>query len=127
MNGSQIETHKLTIDANKNRFDDSSAIITAAFDLVVTYDTEIGPMFVSGSPVQSFKRSDTSNTDINWAVYNVMQYIIDYSFTTGTIASHPTLIDGFKIGSSAHFPGAVNPPANPEAVYTVTVDGSYRR
>ncbi len=125
LSGSQIEAHKLTIDANKNRFDDSSAIITVCFGLVETYDNVIGPMFVSGSSVQSFSRSSTSNTDINWAVYNVMQYIIDYSFTTGTIASYPTLIDGFKFGSSAFFPGAVNPPADPDATYTVTVDGSY--
>ena len=53
LSSGEIETHKLTIDANKNRFDDSSAIITACFGLVETYDNVIGPMFVSGSPVQS--------------------------------------------------------------------------
>lgn len=125
LTGTQIASHKATIDANKTLFDDSSAIITACFDLVETYDTIVKPMFVSGSPVQSFTRSSTSDTDISWAVYNVMQYIIDYSYTSGTIGNHPNLIDGFKFGSSAFFPGEVNPPADPNAVYTVTVDGSY--
>jgi len=60
LSASEIAAHKLTIDANKNLFDSSSAIITASFDLVETYDDVIGPLWVSGSPVQSFSRSCVS-------------------------------------------------------------------
>ena len=34
---------------------------------------------------------------------------------------------GFKFGCSAHFPGAVEPPANPNAAYRVKINGSYRK
>lgn len=60
LSASEMAAHKLTIDANKNLFDSSSAIITASFDLVETYDDVIGPLWVSGSPVQSFSRSCVS-------------------------------------------------------------------
>ena len=94
LDASQIEAHKLTIDSNSQYMGNSSTVIAASFDLVAAYDSIIGPLFVSGSPIQSFKRSGVSDTDIHWAVYNVMQYIIDYSYTSETIASHPTLING---------------------------------
>lgn len=125
LSGTGIQTYKQIIDSNNTLFGSSSATLTAGFELVETYDSLVGPLFVSGSPVQSFSRSNTSDTDINWAVYNVMQYIIDYSYTNSTILSYPAIIDGFKFGTSEYFPGAVNPPADPNAEYTITVDGSY--
>ena len=125
LSAAEIKTHKATIDSNSQHMGDNSTVIAASFDLVATYDDVIGPLFVSGSPVQSFSRSSVSDSDINWAVYNVMQYIIDETYTGANISSHEGLIDGFKFGSSAFFPGAVDPPADPDATYTVTVDGSY--
>jgi len=121
----EIAAHKATIDTNATLFATHYDVMVAAFDLIATYDTVIGPLFVSGSPVRSFKRSSVSDTDIHWVVYNVMQHIIDYSYTSETIANHPTLIDGFKFGSSAFFPGSVDPPSDPDVTYTVTLDGSY--
>jgi hypothetical protein len=81
----EIAAHKVTIDLNKQYMGDNATVITASFDLVIAYDTEIGPLFVSGSPVQSFSRSSTSDSDINWVVYNVMQYIMDYTYTVANI------------------------------------------
>jgi hypothetical protein len=125
LTAAEIEAHKATIDSNKQYMGYNDTVIAASFDLVGTYDTEIGPLFVLGSPVQSFSRSSTSDSDINWVVYNVMQYIMDYTYTVANIASYETLLDGFKFGSSAHFPGAVDPPVDPEVTYTATIDGSY--
>jgi hypothetical protein len=119
LDASQIESHKLTIDANNELFGDDDTIIAACFDLVETYDTQIGPLWVTGSPIQSFTRSSTTN-DIHWALYNVMQYIMDWTYTNQNISRYEALFDGFKFGSSAHFPGAVDPPADPKVTHTVT-------
>ncbi|GAI42100.1 unnamed protein product, partial [marine sediment metagenome] len=124
LDASQIEAHKLTIDANSELVGDNGVIIDACFNLVETYDTEIGPLWVTGSPIQSFTRSSTTN-DIHWAVYNVMQYIMDSAYTKQNILSYKDLFDGFKFGSSADFPGAVEPPADPEATHTVTINASF--
>jgi len=97
LSAAEIEAHKATIDSNSQYMGDNSTVIAASFDLVAAYDTEIGPLFVSGSPVQSFNRSSTSDSDINWVVYNVMQYIMDYTYTAANIASHEALLDGFKL------------------------------
>ncbi|MHC4744611.1 MAG: M60 family metallopeptidase, partial [Planctomycetota bacterium] len=125
LSGSEIAAHKATIDSNSQYIGDNATVITASMDVVIAYDTEVGPLFVSGSPVQSFGRSSTSDEDIAWAVYNVMQYIMDYTYTVANIVSHEVLLDGFKFGSSAHFPGAVDPPVDPQVSYTVPIDGTY--
>ena len=125
LNASEIEAHKLTIDANSGIFGDSVSTITASFDLVQTYDDIIGPLWTVGSPTQSgFQRSSVPN-DIHWTVYNVMQNIMDDTYTTSNISTHQSLLDGFKFGSSSVFPGPVDPPANPNDIHTATIDGSY--
>ena len=53
---SEISQCKSTIDSSKDLFGASRAIIAASFELVEAYDTEIGPLWVSGSPIENFKR-----------------------------------------------------------------------
>ena len=124
LTAAQIAAHKATIDSNKQHIADNDAVIVASFNMVIVYDGIIGPLWVSGSPIQSFNR-DTAPDDIHWATYWVMQYIMDYTYTAANISSYEHLLGGFKFGSSAHFPGAVDPPVNPEVTYTATIDGSY--
>ena len=125
LNASQIEAYKFTIDENRPIFGNSASIISASFDLVETYDTVVGPLWGVGTPTASgFRRSDVVN-DIHWTVYNVMQNIMDETYTTSNIIQHQSLIDGFKFESSSVFPGAVDPPANPNDTHTVAIDASY--
>ena len=121
LSDAEIETHKLTIDANKEIFGDNETIITACFDLVATYDSVIGPLWIARG---GFTRSTAVN-DIHWTIYWVMQYIMDYTYTENNILLYEDLFNGFKFESSAYFPGAAVPPADPEATHTVTINGSY--
>jgi hypothetical protein len=122
---SGIAKHKATVDASKELFGASRAIIAASFKLVKTYDTEIGPLWVSGSPVQHFKRADVTDSDIHWAVYTVMQNIIDETYTESNIAENEDLFSGFKFGSSAYFPGACDAPEDPEKTTTATINTGF--
>jgi len=121
LDASQIETHKLTIDSHSEIFGDNDTIITACFDLVATYDDVIGPLWIARG---QFDRRTVVN-DIDWTIYNVMQYIMDWTYTEENISRYEDLLDGFKFESSANFPGAVNPPADPDQTHTVRIDGSY--
>jgi len=129
LNASQIEAYKLTIDSNRTIFGDSSATISASFDLVNTYDTVIGPLWTLGSPTQNtFYRADMTNDNIHWAVYNVMQDIMDDTYNAQNVQTYGGsggLLNGYKFGSADYFPGHVDAPSNPTATYTVDVDGSF--
>jgi hypothetical protein len=141
LTGPQIAAHKSTIDASKARFDESSATISAVFDLVKTYDSTKGPLFVSGSTVTGFSRSNTTPTsttsispeNIHWAVYTVMQSIMDEIYNAETLANpvkRALLANynnpgGYKFGSHTDFPGPCAPPANPSSTHTVAINGSF--
>ncbi len=119
LNDSQIEEQIQVIDENRSRFDESARVITACFDLVETYDTESGPLWIARGVHRD------SHGDIHWAIYTVMQNIIDVIYTTENIESYEDLLDGFIFQSSANFPGSVDPPADPNVTHTVAIDASY--
>ena len=121
LTAAQIEAHKLTIDAEKSRFGNSSTVIAAAFDLVTTYDTVLGALWVArGLP----GRSSVTN-DLHWTIYTVMQDIMDVTYNANSLATYETLLNGFKFASSANFPGACTPPADPNQSHTATINASY--
>jgi len=117
----QIEAHALTIDSTKEIFGYNDAIIKACFDLVSTYDDRIGPLWVARG---DFNRKALVN-DIHWTVYNVMQDIMDQTYTQQNISRYESLINGFKFKCSDYFPGKVAPPADPQLAYTVKINGSF--
>ena len=99
----------------------SRGIIAACFDLVVTYDRVHGPLWIARG---QFDRRTAVN-DIHWTIYHVMQHVMDEVYTADVLAKNETVLKGFKFGSSAHFPGAVSPPANPDKSYSVKINASY--
>jgi hypothetical protein len=122
LSAAQIEAHKFTIDARRNRFAESAATITAVFDLVETYDAVVGPLWIARG---EFNNRNTQPNDLDWTIYHVMQYIMDGVYTAPVIAAHGDLLDGFKFGSSSHFPGPCPPPEDPSAGHTVSINGGF--
>ena len=117
----QIEAQKLTLDKHQELFGCNAATIKAALALVAAYDKIEGPLWVARG---IFIRKDVTN-DIHWTIYTVMQNIMDHIYTAENVARHADLLKGFKFGSSANFPGAVDPPARPDASYKVKISGNY--
>ncbi len=121
LTAAEVDTRKLTIDANDTSFASSSAIIAASLDLVRAYDTVLGPLWVA----RTLPARDSVTNDIHFTLYTVMQDIMDLTYKSATIASYESLLNGFKFGSSSNFPGACSPPADPNAVLTATLSASY--
>ena len=117
----QIEANKLFIDSQKKNLGSDQSIIRACFDLVGSYDKKMGPLWIARG---EFDRKTVAN-DIHWTIYHVMQYIMDEVYTGRNILNNESLFKGFKFGSSAHFPGAVDPPVDPDFVYSVKINGSF--
>ncbi|TNF70327.1 MAG: hypothetical protein EP302_08965, partial [Bacteroidetes bacterium] len=117
----EIKQYKFTIELHYQKIGLDSTIIKACFDLVGSYDDKIGPLWIAK---EQLDRTAFTNS-IDWVVYGVMQYIMDQVYTQENIGKYEDLLDGFKFGSSAHFPGAVDPPDDPEETYTVKINGSY--
>jgi len=125
LSSSRIAEAKVFIDSNKVLFGSTSAIMEASFNLVKTYDSIIGPMWVKGSPIEVFKRSTEPDSSIHWVVCTVMQNIIDKTYTVENIVANEKLFTDFKFGSSAFFPGSVDSPKDPQKVHTVKISASF--
>jgi len=121
LSGSQIAAHKATIVDNRLGFRSSANSIAAAMDLVHTYDEELGPLWVARSLPNRAQLTD----DIHYTVFKVMQYLMDYGYSTTNLTNHYELFNGFAFGSSANFPGPCPPPEDPEAIHTVLIDADY--
>jgi len=116
-----IAGHKLILDVEKDRFDESAESIAAALNVVRCYDDVIGPLWVARG---SFNRNSQPD-DLDWTVFHVMQYIMDEIYNAPTLVAHENLLNGFKFGSAENFPGSVDPPSDPGNSYTATINGSF--
>jgi methionine-rich copper-binding protein CopC len=136
LTGPQISAHKTTIDNQRQRFAENTAIINAIFDLISTYDTVKGPLFVSGfffDNATSFDRTVTTGTAKNsispenyhWVIYTVMQYAMDLIYTPENLAKYEATLTNYKFGSHTSFPGPCSPPANPANTHNVQINGSF--
>ena len=82
-----------------------------------------GPLWVARGGFN--RRGKPPANDLHWTIYNVMQNIMDRVYTAKNVARYGDILNGFKFGCSAHFPGTVEPPADPNAALTVKINGSY--
>ena len=118
----QIAAHTKTVKENAEAFGYDDTIIKSAFDLVSTFEGKMGPLWVA-HPAFSTKPAEPKG--INWAIFQVMQDIMDWVYTERNIQRYGKLLDGFAFKCSANFPGSVQPPADPDKAYTVKINASY--
>jgi len=122
VNSTQLAAHFDTIVANKARFSESSQTIAAVFDLVAAYEE-----FRSTTVLRiDFSDRNTQTKNFDWTLFHVMQGIMDEIYTAPVLAAHEALLNGFKLGVSAQFPGPCPPPADPTVSRTVSIQGSFQ-
>ena len=120
LNATQIATHSVTLKTETVRYADSAANITALFDLITTYDTEVGPLWHVGSALDRDLEAD----DAPWTIYRTMQGIMDQIYKSSVLAQHEALFTGYKFGSAANFPGnCATPPAG--QTRTVAINATF--
>ncbi len=119
----QIEAMKASIDKHQGIFGHNERIIQSAFDLVSVYEKGMGPLWIARGGFQRNKKPPVN--DIHWTLYSVMQNIMDQVYNAKNVERYPVLLDGYQFDCSAHFPGPVEPPVDPQKTYTVQIDASF--
>ena len=91
LNISQINAITAVIDSNRGQIDDNAAIVTQAFDLISTYETVKGPLFVSTPVAGSFTRTDTSTVvrALAYSMLRVQQAVMDVVYTAANLVKYP--------------------------------------
>ncbi|MCP4450349.1 MAG: hypothetical protein GY809_02730 [Planctomycetes bacterium] len=114
----QIDTHRETIKTHRYAFGQNRAIVKAALELVNTFETVKGPLW-RDHPEMNKRRAEPKG--INWAIYHVMQYIMDEVYTAQHLAKYADLLDGYRFQSSDYFPGKCATPVNPNETHRVKI------
>ena len=120
----QIDANKEAVKTHQYIFGQNGTIVGAALDLVNCFETVKGPLW-RDHPEMNKRRAEPRG--INWAIYHVMQFIVDEVYTAENLAKYASLLDGYRFQCSDYFPGKCAPPVDPKEAHTVKILGSQRK
>ena len=123
LTAAQLNTHAATIRSNAAKLGTNPTIIAEALALVTLYETKKGALFVVAPTRGGYERAATG-FELPNVMLTLEQRILDNTYTAACLAANENLLRNWKIGSSAHFPGSVAPPADPAATRSVPIHAS---
>jgi len=120
----QIKDAATTFLQNAAYLNTSEIIIQEVFDLVDTYDSVRGALFISEDTKSGFVRTATTEDglEIARAMIIIQQAILDYVYSASSVETFKTLLEGRAFRSAAYFPGAAVAPSDPTPQYEVPVN-----
>ena len=139
MTGDEITNQARQFLENAPLVTTTMLLLANALDLVDTYETYIGPLFISSQTMGSDNIHNTGfnreghddGMELHRGMIAIQQAIFDNVFVYSD--SYPDLIatcNDFLRGrswkTSSYFPGPVNPPVDPNMVHKVTIDATNR-
>jgi len=120
----QIKQQTEIIQANIDKIGQNSGIISQALDLVASYESSKGPLFMNGRTRRGFPRKPAGGLELDRALFAVQQGLIDYAFTPDNLKRFEQILKGAAFRSSAYFPGAVDAPTDPSVSHEVRINAS---
>jgi hypothetical protein len=124
LNADQINRQSEIAQKHIGLIGQTANIISEAFDLVASYETTVGPLFVNKATRGGFPRKPVGGLELDRAMFAVQQGLIDYAFTPGNLRKYRQILNGAAFKTSSYFPGAVDVPVDPTAVHEVSINAS---
>ncbi len=124
LNAGQINRQAATVQENIEQIGQSGDMIIEALDLVRSYETTVGPLFLNTATRGGFPRKPAGGLELDRALFAVQQGLLDYAFTSGNLDRFKSILDGAAFQTSDHFPGPVDASVDPAVVHEVTLNAS---
>ncbi len=102
----------------------SESAVSAAFKLTARYEREAGPLFLNPATKNGFPRKPQAGLELEYAMFAIQQGLIDQAYTPKNLKKFRRILDGARFETAACFPGAVEPPKNPDQVHSVQIRAS---
>jgi len=122
LSAEQINEQTAIIENNIKHIGQNKTVITEAFNLVRSYDAKEGPLFINARTKSGLSPKTHTGVELDWALFEVQQGILDYIYTPENIELYQALLDGAKFETSKYFPGAVDPPVNPTSSHMAKIN-----
>ncbi|WP_372847307.1 M60 family metallopeptidase [Pontiella sp.] len=123
-NSDQLLQDARSILASSDRLESDQIKILAAFKLIEQYESEEGPLFLNAATRNGLPRTPKDGLELHYAMLELQQALIDKTYTARNLKYFRRVLSGRKFETSAYFPGAVEPPANPNTVETAQINAS---
>jgi len=124
LSADQIKQQTEIIRKNIDRIGQTSGIISEALDLVASYETTAGPLFMNRATRGGFPRKPAGGLELDRAMFAIQQGLIDYAFTPGNLKEYRQILNGAAFKTSSYFPGAVDAPVDPTVAHEVSINAS---
>ncbi len=124
LDSNQISRQTAVIRKNIELIGQTSNVVSEALDLVASYETTVGPLFISQATRGGFPRKPAGGLELDRAMFAVQQGLIDFAFTPGNLERFGEILNGAAFKTSSYFPGAVDAPVDPTTVHEVTISAS---
>ena len=122
----QVNRQTAIIRKNIDLVGQTSDIISEALDLVESYETTVGPLFMNQATRGGFPRKPAGGLELDRAICAVQQGLIDYAFTPDNLKRFHEILNGAVFKTSSYFPGAVDAPVDPAVAHEVAINASQR-
>ena len=124
LDADQISRQTAIIQKNIDQVGQTSEIIDEALDLVGSYETTAGPLFMNQTTQGGFPRKPAGGLEPDRAMVAVQQGFIDHAFTPGNLKKFSQLLNRAVFKTSPYFPGTVDVPVDPTVVHEVSINAS---
>lgn len=124
LNKDQIKQQAKIIQENVDQIGQTAEIIGGALDLVASYETTVGPLFLNEATRGGFPRKPAGGLELDRVLFAVQQGLIDYAFTPDNLSLFEQTLKGAAFRTAAYFPGAVDAPSDSAIVHEVTINAS---
>ncbi len=126
LSDAQLEALQTTIQDNITVLADDEDAIVKSFQVVDLFEATVGALFTTQQTKNGFNRATgTDGLNLHRNIMLIQQGLLDQTYTSTILADNPGLLDGRFFKTSTYFPGAVQPPANPDQEEHTTVKCSY--
>ena len=130
MSSDEIKNHTRQFLENAPLMTTTMSLMANALDLVDTYETFIGPLFINSQTKGGFNREGHDDgMELHRGMIAIQQVIFENVFTYSDlypdlIATCNDFLRGRSWKTSSYFPGSVNPPLNPNKVHKRSLNAS---
>lgn len=125
LSGVQITSEQAIIESNVELLTNNYTVISESLKLVSLFESEIGPLFVTGPT--SITRNASTGYELELFMMYLQQSILDKSYNKSNLSAYPGLFNNVKFETSSYFPGGAIPPKNSNVSYRVKINGNHIR
>ena len=96
----QVKQQTAIIQKNIDQIGQTSDIVSEAFDLVESYETTAGPLFMNQTTRGGFPRKPAGGLELDRAMFAIQQGLIDHAFTPGNLKKFNEVLNGAAFKTS---------------------------